>query len=46
MNPQNEPPRSRKIPAVARLDAGRKPSRQQRLKQHRQAAAWKRKAGR
>jgi hypothetical protein len=38
--------RMKLIPAVARLDnkTARKPTRQQRLEQHRQAQAWQRKS--
>ncbi|WP_264072455.1 MULTISPECIES: hypothetical protein [Mycobacterium] len=44
MNGANKLPRI--VAAVARIDNPPKPTRQQRLKQHRQLQAWRRKAQR
>jgi hypothetical protein len=41
---RTEPPRPHVVPATARVTPHRKPSRRQRLRQARQAAAWQRKA--
>lgn len=37
-------PKPRIVAAVARIEAPRKPKRQQRIRQHRQVLAWQRKA--